>query len=189
LEIHSDLVALAKVIAVAFAVGLDVFAISIGIGLTGLSNKTIFRIGLAFAGSEIGMQLIGYEIGAGAGKLIGEIAVYVGFAILAFVGILMIRSSMRHHEETGFDATRGTGLLMTSISVSLDSLGVGIALPAAGISLVPLLITLSITTTAFTLLGLEFGSRLGERYEHRAELAAGIVLIILSGLFIAERAF
>jgi hypothetical protein len=30
----------------------------------------------------------------------------------------------------------------------------------------PLLVTVSITTTTFTLVGLAFGARLGERYEH-----------------------
>ena len=72
---------------------------------------------------------------------------------------------------------------MTSLSISLDSLGVGIALPAVGIPLLPLLIMVSITTTAFTFTGLAFGARLGERYEHGAERAAGLILVVLAVLF------
>ena len=75
---------------------------------------------------------------------------------------------------------------MTSLSISLDSLGVGIALPAAAIPLLPLLITLSITTTLFTFVGLAFGARLGEHYERNAERAAGILLIVIAVGFAME---
>ena len=85
------------------------------------------------------MQMIGYALGVGAGRVLGDVAAYIGFALLAFIGVVMIRNSFRHASEEKFDVTRGMGLLLTSLSISLDSLGVGIALPAVGIPLVPLL--------------------------------------------------
>jgi hypothetical protein len=48
------------------------------------------------------------------------------------------------------------------------------------IPLLPLLITVSITTTVFTFIGLAFGARLGERYERGAERFAGTLLILLA---------
>jgi putative Mn2+ efflux pump MntP len=63
---------------------------------------------------------------------------------------------------------------------------VGVALPAVGIPLLPLLIVISITTTTFTFIGLAFGARLGERYERGAERLAGIMVVILAALFIGE---
>jgi manganese efflux pump family protein len=163
LEIHRDVVALGKAFAVAFAVGLDVFAISVAVGVAQLPFDASLRLGVAFAGSEISMQVIGYALGVGAGKILGDVATYMGFVLLAFIGFVMIRKSFRRFSETTFDATRGMGLLLTSLSISLDSLGVGIALPAVAIPLVPLLILVSLTTTVFTFIGLEFGTRLGER--------------------------
>ncbi len=187
MQIHHDVVALGKAFAVAFAVGLDVLAISVGVGVARLSFDASLRLGLAFAGSEIAMQMIGYALGVGAGRLLGAIAAYVGFALLGFIGFVMIRKSFRHPAEETFDVTRGIGLLLTSLSISLDSLGVGIALPAVAVPLVPLLILVSITTTVFTFIGLEFGARLGERYERGAERAAGTMLVVLAVLFAIER--
>jgi manganese efflux pump family protein len=187
LEIHHELVVLAKVFVVAFAVGLDVLAISIGVGVARTAAGASLRLGVAFAGSEIAMQVIGYELGVGAGAMLGAVATYVGLFLLALVGALMIRNSFRHVPESGFDATTGFGLLLTSLSISLDSLGVGIALPAVGIPLLPLLITVSITTTVFTFIGLAFGARLGERYEHAAERLAGSILLTLAVLFTIGR--
>jgi manganese efflux pump family protein len=187
LVVPHDLIVMSKVFGVAVAVGLDVLAVSIGVGVTQLAFDASVRLGIAFAGSEIAMQVVGYEVGAGAGKMLGEVATYVGFALLAMIGCLMIRNSLRHPSKAEFDATRGAGLLVTSLSISLDSLAVGIALPAAAIPLLPLLITVSISTTLFTFLGLAFGSYLGERYERRAERAAGIMLVLLAALFVTER--
>jgi manganese efflux pump family protein len=186
LEIHHDLVLMGKVLGIALAVGLDVLAISVGVGVMQLALNARLRLGFAFAGSEIAMQVVGYVLGAGAGKMLGEVATYVGLALLATIGCLMIRNSLRHPPKREFDATRGAGLLVTSLSISLDSLGVGIALPAVGIPLLPLLTTVSITTTVFTFIGLAFGARLGERYERGAERAAGATLVALSALFAIE---
>jgi len=188
LEIHDNLIALGKVFVVALAVGLDVLAVAVGVGVTRPGLRAGVRMGLAFAGAEIAMQLIGYEIGAQAGQWLGAIAAYTGFALLAVVGLLMLRNALRASSEAAFDATSGGGLLMIALSISLDSLAVGIALPAAGISIFPLMITVSITTTVFTLIGLAFGARLGERYEHGAEGLAGAILILLAIFFVVERA-
>lgn len=188
---HDDLVELMKVIAVAFAVGLDVFAISVGVGVARLAWNASAKVGIVFAGSEIVMQVIGYALGAGAGRMIGEVAAWVGLVLLALIGALMIRSSLRPplvlEDSKQFDASRGGGLALTALSVSLDSLGVGIALPGVAIPLAPLLVTVSITTTVFTLAGLAFGARLGARYERGAERTAGIMLFALAALFSAER--
>jgi manganese efflux pump family protein len=187
LEVHPDLIIFVRVIVVALAVGLDVLAISVGVGIARLAYDASLRVGLSFASSEIAMQVIGYGLGTGASRILGEVATYVGFALLAAVGLLLIRKSFQPSSEAKFDASRGAGLVLASLSISLDSLGVGIALPALGIPLLPLLVTVSITTTFFNLIGLAFGARLGERYERNAERAAGAILVVLAALFAIER--
>lgn len=175
-----------KTIALALAVGLDVLAISVGVGVAQIAWKLRLRLGIVFTVAEILMQLIGYGLGTGAGRVLGEVATYAALGLLALVGILMIRSSYQASEEPNFDASRGAGLLMVAISISLDSLGVGIALPAVGIPLIPLLLTLTVTTSIFTFIGIAFGAKLGERYEHGAERLAGVMLIVLAVLFLLE---
>jgi putative Mn2+ efflux pump MntP len=129
LDIHHELITLAKTLAVALAVGLDVLAVSVGVGIAQVSREASFRIGVSFAGSKIIMQVLGYQLGVGAGKVLGEIGSYAGFVLLAGVGVLLIRESLREAPQADFEATRGIGLLLMSLSISLDSLGVGAALP------------------------------------------------------------
>jgi putative Mn2+ efflux pump MntP len=177
---------MAKTIALALAVGLDVLAISVGVGVAQIAWNLRIRLGVVFTIAELLMQVMGYGLGTGAGRLLGEVATYGALALLALVGVFMIRSSYSDGEHASFDASRGTGLVMVAISISLDSLGVGIALPGVGIPLIPLLLTLTITTSIFTFVGIAFGAKLGERYEHGAERLAGVMLIVLAILFLLE---
>lgn len=66
--IPHGMILIAKVFAVALAVGLDVLAVSVGVGVMQLALNARLRLGFAFAGSEIAMQVVGYELGAGAEK-------------------------------------------------------------------------------------------------------------------------
>lgn len=186
-SMHSDLAVLSKVFAVALAVGLDVLALSIGVGVARLSPGASFRVGSAFAVAEIAMQLIGYGLGASASQMLGEVADDVSLTILFLIGAIMIAKSFEYLPEEHFDTDQGVGLLLACLSISLDSLGVGIALPALGIPLFPLLITISITTMSFTLTGLAFGAVLGQRYERGAEGAAGAMLVVLAGALAFHR--
>jgi putative Mn2+ efflux pump MntP len=178
-----------KVLAVALAVGFDTFAVSIGIGVARPGAGANRRLGMAFAAAEITMQLIGYVLGTRAGGLVGAAAAYAGFALLAVIGAAMLRGSFQPTAGIRFDPGSRSGLFLTAMSISLDSFGVGIALPAAAIPLIPLLITVSITTSLFTFLGMAFGALLGERVERGAEGLAGAILIILAAAFTFERLF
>jgi hypothetical protein len=64
--------------------------------------------------------------------MLGEIGPYPGFALLALVGIFMIRSSMHSAPGREFEATWSR--LIDDLVVCLDSLGVGVALPGVPIT-------------------------------------------------------
>jgi putative Mn2+ efflux pump MntP len=168
---------------IALAVGLDVLALSTGIGVLGVPWNVRFRVGAAFAGAEIVMQVLGAAIGAGAGHVAGQVAAYLGFVVLALIGVWIFRESFSHEEGLSEKATAGFGLLAASASISLDSLGVGFSLPALNVPLVPLIGTVAVTTVVFTFAGLRFGEILGERFKKNAERGAGVVLIALAVLF------
>jgi hypothetical protein len=99
-----------KILGIALAVGLDVLALSIAIGVMKIPWSSRIRLGLAFSVSEVLMQLIGYGIGTGAGRLIGTIANYLGFAVLAGVGVFIFRESFES-KDSPFKVDSGWGLI------------------------------------------------------------------------------
>jgi putative Mn2+ efflux pump MntP len=85
-----------------------------------------------------------------------------------------------------FQPDSALALLVASLSVSLDSLGIGMSLPGVPLPLLPLLATVAVSTIIFTAVGLAFGERLGRRYKRVAQRVAGIVLVVLAAVFTTQ---
>jgi putative Mn2+ efflux pump MntP len=172
-----SIVALLKVIFVAISLGLDVFAVSVGVGMRGTPGNVKLRIGIAFTTAEVTMTCIGVVLGNIAGRLLGDVAGYLGFAALIAVGIYMIVESVRESAAGGFDLSRGWGLLLGALSISLDSLGIGFSINYIGVPLVVSLICIAAAAATSTTLGLTIGKALGAKAEASAGMWAGIILI------------
>jgi len=179
--------AVLKVVVLAVSLALDVFAVSVGVGVRGHTRAEKVRIGVAFGSAEVLMNLIGAGIGHGIGQLIGAGAAYFGFAALFGVGIYMIVESLR--EESGeLDLSTGWGLLLAAISISLDSLGVGFTLPYLGVNVIVALGAIFAVSIAATTLGLGLGRIIGRRIGGATGLVAGILLSLTGVVFAVLRA-
>jgi putative Mn2+ efflux pump MntP len=177
-----------RVALLAVSLALDVFAVSIGVGVRGVPAGARIRIGAAFAVAEVSMNLIGAGLGAVAGKMLGDVAGYLGFAALVGVGAYMIFETLRD-TETQFDLSRGFGLFVASLSISLDSLGVGFSIVYIGVPLPITLGAIAFASIAATTLGLAFGRILGKRAEERAGIIGGAALVGTGLLFAALKYF
>jgi putative Mn2+ efflux pump MntP len=183
---------LLKTFAVALSLALDVFAVSIGVGMRGVSRDVKIRIGIAFAMAEIVMNTIGAGLGVIAGKLIGNVAGYIGFSVLICLGIYMIREAIAEKKGGGFaalDMSRGWGLFVAALSISLDSLGIGFSILYIGVPVVLSLAIIGVVSIVSTTLGLTLGRHFGLRAEEGAELWSGIILALTGAAFIALKAF
>jgi putative Mn2+ efflux pump MntP len=179
-----------KILFVALSLGLDVFAVSVGVGMKGTDRAVKLRIGAAFAGAEVTMTIVGVLLGQAAGKLLGDAAGYLGFAALVAVGCYMIYEALHGTEEGGaFDLSRGWGLMLGALSISLDSLGIGFSILYIGVPLGISLIFIGVASVLSTTLGLALGKRLGMVAEERAALWAGIVLVLTGLAFAALKFF
>lgn len=181
------LLAALRVVLIAGSLALDVFAVCVGVGIHGRTAGRI-RIGLAFATAEVTMNLIGAGLGALIGKVIGDVAGYLGFAALVAIGIYMIVETVREAKQR-FDLSRGYGLFVASLSISLDSLGVGFSIVYIGVPLIVTLVTIACFSIAATALGLTLGHALGRRAEERAGILGGVALIMTGLLFGALKYF
>jgi putative Mn2+ efflux pump MntP len=183
-----SIAALLKVIVVAISLGLDVFAVSVGVGMRGMPIAQKVRIGAAFTVAEVTMILVGALLGSAAGRLFGDVAGYLGFAALIGVGIYMLVEARRESEGGGLDLSRGWGLFLGALSVSLDSLGIGFSIIYIGVPLLVSLLCIACTSALSTTLGLTLGRVLGSRAEASAAVWAGVILILTGIAFGALKA-
>jgi putative Mn2+ efflux pump MntP len=182
-------VALFKIFAIALSLALDVFAVSVGVGVRGISTPQKVRIGLAFATAEISMVLIGALLGRAAGHFFGDAAGYFGFTALVGLGIYMMIESRNVSGETQkFDLSKGWGLLLAALSVSLDSLGIGFSILYVGVPMPVSLIVIAGVSVCSTACGLTLGGRLGSYADRWAALLGGLLLVLTGGAFIALKA-
>jgi len=177
-----------RIALVALSLALDVFAVSVGVGIKGVSRPAMLRIGAAFATAEVAMNVVGWGLGDAVGHAIGGVAGYLGFAALVGVGIYMIVESLGTKTQD-FDLSRGWGLFVASLSISLDSLGIGFSIAYIGVPIPITLGAIAVASVASTFSGLAFGRRLGARVEERAGLFAGIVLIATGIAFALMKVF
>jgi putative Mn2+ efflux pump MntP len=146
------------------------------------------RLGVAFATAEIGMTLVGAAIGSTAGKLIGDVAGYIGFVALIGIGIYMMYESTRSGEKS-FDFSRGWGLAVGALSLSVDSLGIGFSILFIGVPLPVSIAFIAGASILSTTTGLTLGRAFGARVEHTAARWAGIVLVVTGVFFAVEKYF
>jgi manganese efflux pump family protein len=191
------------------SLGLDTLAVAIGLGLTGLPRSRWLRTGITFALFEGLMPILGFLLGHQVTGLLGTAAIYAGAAILILLGLLEIKEAISERgdddsdedgdgkseddgESDGEGGKPETGaaherpLWLAGLSVSLDELAIGFSL---GVLKAPIGVSLgyiSIQAFAFTWIGLSLGQRLGKQLRERAELAAGIILLVLGLALMAE---
>jgi putative Mn2+ efflux pump MntP len=89
-------------------VGLDVLALSVGVGVIDVSWSARAGLGTAFSAAEVLMQVAAYVVSNAAGRITGGVAVYIGFGVLAGVGAFIIRESFETGAPT-FRADSGWG--------------------------------------------------------------------------------
>ena len=180
---------IAKVFFVALALGLDVFAVSVGVGVRGVPRATKIRIGIAFASAEVIMNLVGAGLGLVVGKLVGGVAGYLGFAALIGLGIYMMKESRDQLSQgSRLDLSQGFGLLLAALSISLDSLGIGFSILYIGVPLVEALVIIGVVSVCATTLGLSIGQRIGARAEENAAFLGGLLLLLTGIVFTVLKA-
>jgi putative Mn2+ efflux pump MntP len=167
------------ILLVAGSLGLDNFAVSIAIGLSGVDRRLRARVALAFGLFETGMPVVGLLLGRQLSHALGGGAHIVGGLLLIAAGAYATISALRVDDAPDsqpYAAAKIGRLLMLAVGLSIDNLIVGFALGADHASLVLSIATIALVSVGLTLLGLELGNRLGERVEHGSELLGGIVL-------------
>ena len=161
---------------------MDAFAVALGVGagLPSTSGRHLFRLSFHFGLFQFLMPLIGWYVGQSVLDFVSTYDHWIAFALLASVGVHMVRASFTKDEEyLPPDPTRGRHLVMLSIATSLDALAVGLSLAMLQVNLVFPSVIIGIVTAGMTLAGMLLGRRLQESVGKRAELLGGLVLIAI----------
>jgi len=164
---------------VAVAVALSNFAAAVAIGVSGTDRRLRLRVGVVFGVFEAGMPIVGLLIGHGLAHRLGSSGQILGGVLLVLTGGYTAISALRQ-EGSPQHADLGTGrLVWTAAALSVDNLVIGFALGAYAVPVLAAALVIGVVSVALSIAGLELGSRLGVALGERAELAGGVVLIVV----------
>jgi len=169
---------LATILLIAVALALDCFAVALAAGIGGGQRiRSATRVALAFGSFQAGMPVLGWLAGRSVIDLISGFDYWVALALLAIVGLRMIRKGVNPASHGSAISLDTASLLVLAVATSIDALAVGVsfAFIEAGI-LIPCLI-IGLSTFAISFLGALLGEAAAERWGKAMEVAGGIVLI------------
>lgn len=175
-----------KILAFVLPLSLDTLAVSAAGGAAGLGRRERLRLSLLLAAFEAGMPVIGFALGSAAGRWAGQSADWFAIALLATVGVVMLREGDGEGTRLAAGARLGPARsLVLGLSVSVDELAIG---AAAGLLGLPVILVISlIAAQAFIVsqAGSALGARLGAAAGENAERAAGMLLLLLAAALLA----
>lgn len=176
-----------ELLLIAVGLSMDAFAVSVckGLSVKKVGVKHAALAGLYFGGFQFLMPVIGYLLGFRFESVIESIDHWVAFVLLAFIGGNMIKESFGKGEELNDDFGVKTMLLM-AIATSIDALAVGITFAFLEVQILPAAGLIGVTTFLLSFVGIYIGNAFGTRYKSRAELAGGIILVVIGVKILLE---
>lgn len=172
-----------SVVMLGFGLAMDAFAVSVckGLSVGDVKLKHLAIAGAWFGAFQAAMPLLGYLIGDKLHGHIEQIDHWVAFVLLAAIGANMLKEAFSGKEEKPADASFGfRTMLIMAIATSIDALVVGVALAMdAETNIWIAAAAIGVITFLLSALGVKLGSIFGRKYEKKARIAGGVILILL----------
>ena len=177
---------IAELLLLAVGVSMDAFAVSIckGLAMRRATLKAGMTCGLWFGGFQALMPTIGFFLGTLFAEAIQAVDHWVAFVLLAIIGVNMLKEAFEKDdgcgcEEHNADLSVKTMFIM-AVATSIDALAVGISLAMAGnVNIWLAACFIGVCTCGFSAVGVKIGNVFGSRFEKKAQMAGGVILILL----------
>lgn len=170
-----------EVLILSFALSMDAFAVSIGLGIKNRSNIKILALkaGLFFGIFQALMPFIGHLGGIGFKEYFQGYDKIIAFILLLIIGVKMIYEAFNKDTEEPIIKISNKILLTLAIATSIDAMAAGFTLHLFNLNVYLSLFIIGFTTFVISYIGIYVGSQGGEKYESKAEILGGVVLILI----------
>lgn len=171
-----------ELIIIGIGLATDAFAISIckGLSMRKFNIKKGIIIGIYFGVFQGLMPLIGYLLGHSFEKYITSIDHWIVFILLFIIGFNMIKETLSNENYNYNDKVDSKTMIPFAVATSIDALAVGITFAFLKVNIIPSIILIATITFVISIIGVKIGNNFGNKYEKKAQIIGGIILIIMS---------
>lgn len=180
---------IAELVLLAVGLSMDAFAVSVckGLATPKATVKHGLICGLWFGGFQALMPLLGFYLGSAFTGAIENFDHWIAFGLLAIIGINLLKEAFSKEEECHCADFSLKSMFVMAVATSIDSLAVGISLAMAGnVNIFSAVGLIGVITCVFSAIGVKIGNVFGSRFEKKAQIAGGVILIFLGVKILLE---
>ena len=125
------------------------------------------------------VPVLGWLLGTRFQSFITSIDHWIAFVLLCIIGGNMVRESFGDEEEEVSASFSPAAMLPLAVATSIDALAVGVSFAFLSVNIGAAVSFIGVITFALSMVGVKVGSLFGAKYKSKAELAGGIILILM----------
>lgn len=170
-----------EIILLSIGLAMDAFAVAIckGLSMKKMNWKNAIIIAFYFGVFQALMPVFGYFLGTTFENLVTSIDHWLAFILLVAIGGNMIKEVFSNDEEGKDDKVDFKTMIVLAVATSIDALAIGITFAFLNVNLLLSVSCIGIITFVISLIGVKIGNRFGDKFQNKAELLGGIILIVL----------
>ena len=158
---------------IAVGLSMDAFAVAIckGLSVGRVRGSHAVTAGIYFGGFQM--------------LIIAGVDHWIAFLLLGLIGANMIRES-RGGEEHVDSSFRPRSMLPLAVATSIDALAVGVTFAFLRVEIGPAVSCIGVITFLLSAAGVYIGGAFGDRFQGKAELAGGVILVLMGSKILLE---
>lgn len=180
---RSVIMSIAEIFLIGIGLSMDAFAVAVcrGLKMQKFHAGQTAVIALFFGGFQALMPLAGWFLGKQFEKYITAVDHWIAFVLLAFIGGKMIYDSFKKGEDdkSEKDVFNIRELFLMAVATSIDALAVGITFAFLSVNIWSSVSVIGATTFVLSAAGVAIGHKFGAKYKNKAELAGGVILVLI----------
>jgi len=162
---------------------MDAFAVSIckGLAMEKITIKKLLIVGGWFGGFQALMPAIGYFLGSRFANYISKYDHWIAFGLLVIIGLNMVKDALSGDDDSkdNNSSLKFKVMLVLAVATSIDALAVGVSFAFLQVNIIFAVIFIGVITFVLSGIGVKVGNVFGIKYKSKAELAGGIILVLL----------
>ena len=170
-----------EIVFIGIGLAMDAFAVSVckGLSMKKFKWKNALIIALYFGLFQALMPVAGYLLGTSFSSFVQKADHWIAFILLSIIGGNMIRESFDKDNESSNDSVDFKTMIVLAVATSIDALAVGVTFAFFEVNLLLAVSVIGVITFVLSVMGVLIGNRFGGKLKDKAELAGGIILIII----------
>ena len=170
-----------EIIVIAIGLAMDAFAVSVckGLSMKKIDWKKAIIIAVYFGAFQALMPVLGYFLGSSFSAFVQKVDHWIAFILLSIIGANMVKESTDNEVEKRNDNVDFKNMVVLAIATSIDALAVGVTFAFFEVNILLAISIIGIITFILSIFGVIIGNKFGDKFQNKAELAGGIILIII----------